>query len=496
MAVEVLDHDILVDQLIRENDETSMALPDIESEPHLLISKVRKHYMDYVIKLLSANYETNQKLINKNIYLPSAIWRCAKNIEMNAAQACMVVQLYRKNITSMINQLKNDTKKGKLNRKLYECLNKPPQNEKKTQTHYNVKETNCSECGQSKRKRRQVNSISPKHIINESISTQPKAFYEHEHNYAENYMIPVAMNTSHNTQTQYTAQNMQPPVPVHVTNYEQQPVMINNKQMNENYFQQPPSHRASIESDPDELMMQLDKLFQGNHNDDYDIFEGALCDRLDITQEDHSKKDTNAVLDTNRLNSVQESVIENHAAQIRSLDERLASLTGLLVNNDSVNSVVNQKTDNIQRSKKSGSSKWLCEEYHLKQKLNELLDRIGDYDRKSLERIKQKFIYYFGYDSDDEGIISPLEETPEFVVSCKERIAPWVVKILTPYYIRGHIIGKGVFKSLAKHLIRLIYQCSKYPAEYEVNSFITDFLKNHKSIKCEADFKEFKIQNI
>lgn len=58
--------------------------------------------MEYVIKLLSINYETNQKLLNKNIYLPSAIWRCAKNIETKAAQSCMVVQLYRKNIIAVV----------------------------------------------------------------------------------------------------------------------------------------------------------------------------------------------------------------------------------------------------------------------------------------------------------------------------------------------------------------------------------------------------------
>lgn len=78
-------------------------------------------------------------------------------------------------------------------------------------------------------------------------------------------------------------------------------------------------------------------------------------------------------------------------------------------------------------------------------------------------QIKEMLTNLFGDDSDDEGVLSPLEETPEFVISCKERIAPWVVKLLTPYYIKGRIRGKALFKALAKHLIRLIYQCSRYP---------------------------------
>lgn len=69
---------------------------------HGLFFQVRKHYMEYLIKLLSVNYENNQKLLNKNIYLPSAIWRCAKNIEMKAAQMCMMAQLYRKHIVAEV----------------------------------------------------------------------------------------------------------------------------------------------------------------------------------------------------------------------------------------------------------------------------------------------------------------------------------------------------------------------------------------------------------
>ncbi|CAB3233521.1 unnamed protein product [Arctia plantaginis] len=479
MSTEYIQQD-LIDQLLRENDDTFMALPDIGLEPHLLISKVRKHYMEYVIKLLSTNYETNQKLVNKNIYLPSAIWRCAKIIETKAAQSCMVIQLYRKNIIAVVNELKNDTKKGKLNRKLYECLNKQPPNDKKTQTACNtIKENNC-QCGLNKRKRKNITSMSPKPALNE---TYPDllAITDNSNGHNDNYCAPLSINTSCSSS---------------IPKNEALPVaQIINQPNTTTTITTPPqlNYQASVESDPDELMMQLEKLFQGDQNDD-DIFEGALCDKLDTTLDDHTKKVTNIIMETSKINATHDAVIENHAAQIKSLDERLASLTGLLVPSGDT-TVQTQKPEN-QKPKKSSSSKWLCEEYFLKQKLYELLDQIGDNNRKHLEKIKEKFIYYFGYDSDDEGIISPLEETPEFIVSCKERIAPWVVKILTPYYIKGHIKGKGVFKSLAKHLIRLIYQCSKYPEEYEVCSFVSDFLKNHRTIRCEADFREFRIENI
>lgn len=37
---DLLDSDAVVDQLIREYDESYVPLPDIEHEPHILISKV------------------------------------------------------------------------------------------------------------------------------------------------------------------------------------------------------------------------------------------------------------------------------------------------------------------------------------------------------------------------------------------------------------------------------------------------------------------------
>ncbi|PZC77412.1 hypothetical protein B5X24_HaOG203460 [Helicoverpa armigera] len=370
----------------------------------------------------------------------------------------------------MVNELKRDTAKGKLNKKLYSYLHKPPENDKKTQTSNTMKNVNC-QCAHAKRKRHRE-STSPKQddkqlssLVSNDKSNTPVAANSH----CQTAYPPLASNNLPPMQTQTEVPTVEPV---------QHMAPLQNKRM-------------SVESqDSDELMMQLEKLFQGDANDD-DLFEGALYDKLDTTQEDQTKKNT-TLLDNTVNNSRQDAVIENHAAQIRSLDERLANLAGMLVSNDNN---VPQKTD-VQKQRRSGSSKWLCEEYFLKQKLHELLDQIGDTDRKALDKIKEKFAYLFGYDSDDEEILSPLDETPEFVVSCKERIAPWVVKLLTPYYIKGHIKGKGIFKALAKHLIRLIYQCSRYPEEYEVTSFVSDFLKNHKTIRCEADFKEFRIENI
>ncbi|XP_013186298.1 uncharacterized protein LOC106131672 [Amyelois transitella] len=457
------DNEGHIDKLISDYDDTFMPLPDIEFQPHLLISKVRKHYMEYIIKLLSLNYETNQRLLNKNIYLPSAIWRCAKNIEMNAAQTCMVVQLYRKNVTELIKDIKKDTTKGKLNKKLYECLRNAPSNEKKLQTTL-VRSKDCTcQCTCSQRKRPRVLESPQKQKLG--------------------LLTESSNNSTAQPQVEKPVESQSCPVP--------QILQISNNANQTSNISQAPT-RISVESqDSDELLLQLEKLFQGDPNDD-DIFEGTFCDTYDFATNDDNKKIQTALETNSQLITDKQCVIEDHAAQIKSLDERLASLTGLLANNS--DNIIQQKQEAPKQ--KRNSSKWLCEEYFLKVKLHEKLDLIRDTNRKKLSRIKQILSDLFGDDSDDEDVVSPLDETADFVISCKERIAPWVVKLLTPYYIRGRIRGKALFKSLAKHLIRLIYQCSRYPSEYEVQSFVNDFLDNHKMIRCEADFKQFKIDNL
>ncbi|XP_038207372.1 uncharacterized protein LOC119829070 isoform X2 [Zerene cesonia] len=392
--MENVDSDQIIEHWLQNNDISGMSLPDIEYEPHLLISKIK--------------------------------------------------------------DLKRDTNNGKLYKKLSECLKKPPENEKKIQTTLTMsKDCTCTcTCYQRKKvcKLPEPNSMVYNNTL---ISMDPNK--KDIHNMWKDSEIPKGLDTSylHNGEIDFKSANA--------------PVL-------------PESH------DAEDVMQQLEKLFEGGSNED-DIFDGILCNSVDITFNEGSKMSHN-YMQNESSNTGRDSLIEEQAAQIKSLDARLSTLSGVLEN-----SIHKSKTEAV-KHRKPPSNKWLCEEYFLKVRLFELLDQLRDCNRAKLKKIKVLLADLFGEDSDDEGVVSPLDETPEFVTSCKERIAPWVVKLLTPYYIKGRIKGKALFKALAKHLIRLIYQCSRYPEEYEVHNFIKDFLHNHKTIRCEADFKQFRIENI
>lgn len=244
--------------------------------------------------------------------------------------------------------MKNDTKKGKLHKKLFTCLNKPPENDKKTQTTNTFKDYNC-QCMQNKRKRRSRGSMSPK--ADQFETKHYNLHNEHDDHSLDNFHSNAALKHS-------TVVSSETTVPVDA--------------------QVPSTNQPTDSQECDELMMQLERMFHGDTTNDDELYESVLYDKFDTTG------DTNISVTSNK-----DSVIDSHAAQIKSLDERLANLTGLIVNNDS-NVVPKTET----KKNKSGSSKWLCEEYFLKQKLYELLDQIRDIDRKEIERVCHNAIFF------------------------------------------------------------------------------------------------------
>lgn len=165
---------------------------------------------------------------------------------------------------------------------------------------------------------------------------------------------------------------------------------ININQSETLHFAPKPSKCISIESqESDELMIQLEKLFQGDSND-ADLFESALCSTLEsAVNADIAKKIQNDNVGCSKTPiplQNQNSLIGSHAAEIKSLDERLVSLEMMISNTTENNSMTQVKTE-PQKVGKSNSTKWLCEEYFWKTRYFELMDMIGDTNRKKLARV-------------------------------------------------------------------------------------------------------------
>lgn len=326
--------------------------------------------------------------------------------------------------------MKNDTDKGRLHRFLLEIMRTPP-NEKKTQTSTGTdSECNCKcHSNNSKRRRKSSQNITDLSTIiqqNNTVTTPQVGQYKIPDG---NIMELTTIQQQNNTVTTPHVNQYKIPVAINMQTHTPEPmvrsvssllnelehknvsnVILNHEnKMDESMSiqQQAPINKMMTpmhtDNDGDDIMMQLEKLFHTEQTDE-DLFDATFNIETNLTQNesiieeniskindppiDHQQ---NVVLQTLKTNDF---LIENHAAQIRSLDERLSTLTGILINHET--SAPEKKEDMRQKNaprvkevkKKKIVSKWHCEEYFLKKNLLETLYQIGDSDRFKLARVR------------------------------------------------------------------------------------------------------------
>lgn len=109
---------------------------------------------------------------------------------------------------------------------------------------------------------------------------------------------------------------------------------------------------------------------------------------------------------------------------------------------------------------------WFVERVHQVSKLEAKMMELSMKNYRKHGRICAKFIELFG-DPDEEEMAMP--ESPirieEHLTACKERIAPWVVKYLMPYYTKRIIDNRLLFKTVAKHIADMLIIENTFPGE-------------------------------
>ncbi|XP_012280385.1 uncharacterized protein LOC105699734 isoform X2 [Orussus abietinus] len=140
-----------------------------------------------------------------------------------------------------------------------------------------------------------------------------------------------------------------------------------------------------------------------------------------------------------------------------------------------------------EKKKRKASGIWFVERVHQVSKLKAKMMEISLTNYRKHGRIKARFAELFG-ESDEEDMMpdSPIC-IEEHLTSCKERIAPWVVKYLMPFYHKKRIADRPLFKVVAKHITDMLIFENTFPEQEDVNSYIQDYFKNKKMIKTKTD---------
>lgn len=97
----------------------------------------------------------------------------------------------------------------------------------------------------------------------------------------------------------------------------------------------------------------------------------------------------------------------------------------------------------------------------------------------------------FGEDSEDEGRADTLGfKVEEHLPACKERIAPWIVKYLMPYYKKRRIADRRLFKEVAKHITDMLILQDTFPEERQVKDYIKRYFERKGLIRTKHEIYE------
>lgn len=112
------------------------------------------------------------------------------------------------------------------------------------------------------------------------------------------------------------------------------------------------------------------------------------------------------------------------------------------------------------------TSLWPCELHMQRMNLHQVLTDVACKGFRHSERIRRKFERLFGPEDgdDDFGPYSPSMELDDVILmSCKNRIAPWIVRSLMRPMKERLIANRFLFKKLAKTIAERLIMLNQYP---------------------------------
>lgn len=123
-------------------------------------------------------------------------------------------------------------------------------------------------------------------------------------------------------------------------------------------------------------------------------------------------------------------------------------------------SVENETLENKQ--KRRINSIWFVERVYQVSKLKAKMTELSLKNYRKHGRVKEKFLELFG-ETDEEMMPDSPICIEEHLTACKERIAPWIVKHLMPFYKKRRIKNRQLFKVVAKHIADMLIIENTFP---------------------------------
>lgn len=114
---------------------------------------------------------------------------------------------------------------------------------------------------------------------------------------------------------------------------------------------------------------------------------------------------------------------------------------------------------------------WFVERVHQVTQLKAKMTELSLTNYRKHGKVKEQFLELFGECEDEEMMPESPICIEDYLPACKERIAPWIVKYLMPFYKKRRIKDRQLFKTVAKYIADMLIIENTFPGNQSVMMF-------------------------
>ncbi|XP_003394531.1 uncharacterized protein LOC100643439 isoform X1 [Bombus terrestris] len=474
-----------------------------------LTTTVRAIYFSYLHKCLLSNYILCYK--EKNEEIPSSqLKMCANQMELLAVRSSLETTLYRQNILKLISDVKSHTSEKKAYKKLVIFLKTTPSKvdigvqtinswvelERADNIQSICITSNCDELSSTKEilKHKEEDDINGENEdYMDDISSQLTVY----NNTASPIINSTSLNDIENNKFNDLDEETCDKIIVNEETIKEEDSNIFSCIQDNPNIQVTNQSNVQIddENSQDSLLQHMEDMFCDS-DDSSDLM--TLIEKHSGVTKANMDKEINALLPHNSSGSI--NTIKSNDIKINSVKNTNIKTSNTNTgkysfiyykemktrkSNNKSSSTENETTENKQ--KRRINNIWLVERVYQESKLKARMTELSLKDCRRHGRVKEKFIELFG-ESDDEDMTT---DSPicieEHLTACKERIAPWIVKYLMPFYKKRRIKNRELFKVVAKHIADMLIIENTFPEQDCVSKYIETYFKNKNFIRTKQD---------
>ncbi|XP_011167673.1 uncharacterized protein LOC105201376 [Solenopsis invicta] len=472
------DSDISMDN---GNDFSSVSLPTFSINNSIIADEsndeflhltpmVRAVYLSYLHECLLRNYTTCYK---QNNDIPNIqVKKCADQMELHAVQLALETSLYRQNMLKMIADVKSHTINKKAYKRLIIFLEKPKdridcaiQTDDTWMDLEGMCQTNVQNVSITS-----VDCEKPSQIALPIVDSN--SFCESA---IEDYNETDALQSSYVTKDESDDASQGIKIQDQIDSHIMDNVSVKNDDENSQDSLLQHMQDMFCESDDSSDLTRLIEKHSGVTKANIDKEINKICLEADIAGSNLFHVPLGNNVSKPNLAKVSEGRIS--FSRYKEMQSRKAIKQKGINANETIESKQKQKMSAI----------WFVERVHQVSKLKDKMTELSLTNYRRHGRIKEKFLRLFGeFEEEDMMPDSPIC-IEEHLPACKERIAPWIVKYLMPFYKKRRIKDRQLFKAVAKYITDMLILENTFPEQECVSKYIEDYFKNKKFIKNKQD---------